>query len=67
MSRVGNVQMQEIGSGSQFMAQNELTAHFGLGNLTDNVAVRVTWPWLGKSVNISDVPPNSRLRVLAPP
>ncbi|XP_065179778.1 uncharacterized protein LOC135810229 [Sycon ciliatum] len=63
----GYTQMQEIGSGSQFMAQNELTAHFGLGNLTDNVAVRVTWPWLGKSVNISDVPPNSRLRVLAPP
>ena len=48
------------------MAQNELKTHFGLGKLTSNVEVRVVWPALGKELNISNVPPNSRLRVVPP-
>ncbi len=55
-------QMREIGVGSHFLGQSERVAHFGVGTGGEPVArLEVTWPSLGISRTIEDVPRNSRV------
>lgn len=65
---VGNnhTQTQEIGSSTHFLGQSSLSAHFGLGRDSGNVTVRVTWTSAPLQVTYTDVPPNTRLRVIKP-
>ena len=60
------MQTQEIGSSTHFLAQSEITAHFGLGSSTSNVTVHVTWPSVGSEIYINNVPVNTRLQVVQP-
>ena len=48
------------------MAQNEIEAHFGLGNRPGLVVVSVYWPSSDTFVNISGVATNQRLKVILP-
>ena len=54
-------QMWEIRNGESFLSQSEMTAHFGLGSLTDPVdLVTISWP-SGILQKFFDVAPNSLL------
>ncbi|XP_062515696.1 uncharacterized protein LOC134191133 isoform X2 [Corticium candelabrum] len=59
-------QTQEIGSGAHFMAQNEIEAHFGLGNNSDGVRLYVYWPSYNTHVTYTNVLPNNQLKVVLP-
>ena len=48
------------------MAQNELTAHFGLGANNANVTVKVTYPHRSDTVTITQVPVKKLLTVFEP-
>ncbi|XP_020605845.1 thyroid peroxidase-like [Orbicella faveolata] len=58
-------QTQEIGSSTHFLGQSSRVAHFGLGRNSGQVTVHVKW-LSGVTVTYSDVPPDTRLRVLQP-
>ncbi|KAL9953645.1 hypothetical protein ACROYT_G041095 [Oculina patagonica] len=58
-------QVQEIGSSTHFLGQSSRAAHFGLGRNSGQVTVNVTWP-SGVTITYSDVPPDTRLRVVHP-
>lgn len=48
------------------MAQNEIEAHFGLGDSSDSVMLYVYWPSHHTFVNYTGVVPNQRLKVILP-
>lgn len=48
------------------MAQNEMTAHFGLGPSNRTVTVKVTFPHKHDVVTVTDVPVNKLLTVYEP-
>ncbi len=57
----GPQQVREITGGSNFLSQNELTAHFGLGQQTEPVArLSIRWP-SGLLQVFKDLPVNSTL------
>ncbi|XP_065199427.1 uncharacterized protein LOC135831094 [Sycon ciliatum] len=66
-SQDGITQTQEIGSGSHFMAQNELTAHFGLGASQSDVTIKVTFPNQFSDTTYTNVSVNRLVRIMAPP
>ena len=56
-------QVREVGTGSHFLGQSELTAHFGLGQGNRPVdRVKIKWP-TGRVQVFRDVPRNSTLVV----
>lgn len=60
-------QIREIHSGSGFLGQSELTAHFGLGPGSDPVfEVRITWPGSQEEQVLRDVARNQVLTVVEP-
>lgn len=60
------LQTKEVGSETHFLGQSEITTHFGLGSETGNVNVKVTWPGGLFVVALTDVQPNTRIRVVKP-
>jgi hypothetical protein len=55
----------EIDGSSNYLAQSETTAHFGLGALNGNIdLIRIEWPVSGVVQEFSDVPPNQFLTVV---
>jgi hypothetical protein len=59
--------VREVRGGSNFLGQNEMIAHFGLGTLTGTVSeVRVRWPRAGNEQVLKDVPINQVLVVTEP-
>ncbi len=64
---LGPTQLREINANSNFMSQNEVVAHFGLGSgVTTIHSVRVDWPASGLSQTFVDVAPNQRLLIQEP-
>ena len=60
----GPVQLREVGVGSHFLGQSELTAHFGLGAVTGPVhEVTVQWPLSGATTVLHAVPRDATIRV----
>ena len=58
----GPVQMREMSANSNFMSQNELIAHFGLGPAVTSIhSLRVEWPVSGYVQWFSDVAANQLL------
>jgi hypothetical protein len=63
-SVVGDEMVREINAGSNFLSQNELTAHFGLGPNAGNVdAITVRWP-SGAVQELANVSPNQVLSLI---
>jgi len=63
----GPVQMRLISANSNFMSQDEITAHFGLGEGVRNIhSVRIEWPVTAIIQTLPDVPANQRIRVTEP-
>lgn len=60
------LQTQEIGSSTHYLGQSSHAAHFGLGQDSGNVTVKVRWPYVKMDVTYTNVTPNTRLRVLQP-
>ena len=58
-------QLREISGGSGFCSQNDLRAHFGLGNATNVEVVRIEWP-SGIVQELRDVPAKQTLTVTEP-
>jgi hypothetical protein len=55
----------EIDGSSNYLAQSETTAHFGLGALNGNIdLIRIEWPASGVVQEFSDVPPNQFLTIV---
>lgn len=58
--------VHEVSASSNYLAQNEITAHFGLGNAASIIdLVRIEWP-SGRTSELYDVQPNQTLTVLEP-
>ncbi|MEM8681078.1 MAG: ASPIC/UnbV domain-containing protein, partial [Planctomycetota bacterium] len=56
--------VREIDGGSNYLSQNDVIAHFGLGDLTDPIA-RITIQWSDGSTQVlEDVLPNQTLHVV---
>lgn len=64
-SMPGNVLVHEIDGGSNFLSQNQRTAHFGLGQQTQVDTIRIEWP-SGITQVLSDVSANTLLEVTEP-
>jgi len=58
-------QLREISGGSGYCSQNDLRAHFGLGNATNVEVMRIEWP-SGIVQELRDVPANQTLTVTEP-
>ena len=58
-------QLREISGGSGYCSQNDLRAHFGLGNATNVEVVRIEWP-SGIVQELRDVPAKQTLTVTEP-
>ena len=58
-------QLREISGGSGYCSQNDLRAHFGLGNATNVEIVRIEWP-SGIVQELRDVPAKQILTVTEP-
>ena len=59
--------VREIRAGSQYLAQSEMIAHFGLGEQAGPIAeVRVRWPTSGNVQVLTDVAPNQTLVIDEP-
>jgi uncharacterized membrane protein YraQ (UPF0718 family) len=61
----GATQIREVLSGSSYMGQNMLPAHFGLGKSAQVKSVTVRWP-SGAVQTITDVDSNQKLSVTEP-
>lgn len=59
-------QLREISGGSGYCSQNDLRAHFGLGDATQVDTLRIEWP-SGIVQELRDVPVNRILTVIEPP
>jgi hypothetical protein len=53
----GRRQLREVQSGSSYLAQNDLRAHFGLGAATRSERLEIRWPG-GATEVIADLPAN---------
>lgn len=63
----GVTQMREVTCNSNFMSQNEVIVHFGLGkNITTIHSVRVEWPASGLTQEFLGVAANQRLQIEEP-
>ena len=58
-------QLREISGGSGYCSQNDLRAHFGLGNATNVEVLRIEWP-SGIVQELRDVPAQQTLTVTEP-
>lgn len=58
----GERQMRVIDAGCNYISQDELSAHVGLGGATIVESLRIEWPD-GRVTTLTDVAPNQRLRV----
>ncbi len=58
-------QTRWIESGSNYLSQSEMSAHFGLGGLSSVAEIRVRWPD-GRTTTIADVGVNQTLTIAAP-
>jgi len=58
-------QLREISGGSGYCSQNDLRAHFGLGNATNVEVLRIEWP-SGIVQELRDVPAKQTLTVTEP-
>jgi hypothetical protein len=66
LSIQGDELWREVRAGSNFLSQNELLTHFGLGTSANTLAmVRITWP-SGAVQELFDVAINQRLSVTEP-
>ena len=61
----GTTQMRELQAGSNFLSQNPVEAHFGLGTIGTVDLIRIEWP-SGPATTLADVPANQFL-VIQPP
>ena len=60
----GPSMMYEVNGNSNYMSQNETTAHFGLGTHVGSVAeIRVHWPASGTTTIMRDVNPRKQIRI----
>jgi hypothetical protein len=59
-------QLREISGGSGYCSQNDMRAHFGLGNATNVDLVRIEWP-SGTVQELRNVAMNQILTVTEPP
>lgn len=58
------ISIWEVNAGSHYLAQSELTAHFGLGSDLQSVdAIKIHWP-SGAQQILHDVPTNTELSVI---
>ena len=63
----GDEMIREVSAGSHYLTQSEITAHFGLGDLTGTIdRVTIQWP-LGQQQILYDVTPNQVLAVTEVP
>lgn len=63
----GPAQVREVDGGSNYLAQNELVVHFGLGQLTGAVfELEVTWPVSGRKQIFKEIPRNQLLTIVEP-
>jgi hypothetical protein len=49
--------MREVQSGSSYLSQNDLRAHFGLGTATGSERMEIRWP-SGATEVVADLPAN---------
>ena len=65
----GPTQMREVSGGTNFMSQNDVVQHFGLGarSVTTIDRVRVVWPASGTETILVNVTPNQRLDITETP
>ena len=62
----GDEMIREVNASSHYLAQSEITAHFGLGDLTGTIdEVTITWP-SGAVTTLTDVTPNQLLAIMEP-
>lgn len=61
----GKTQMREVANGSNYLSNNPLEQHFGLGSAT-TATVRVVWPRTGQETLLENVAPNQFLVVGEP-
>ncbi|MBD5782468.1 CRTAC1 family protein [Pelagicoccus sp. NFK12] len=62
----GPVQLREVSASSHFLAQSEVTSHFGLGDFTGNAhQLTVRWP-SGVVQTLSNLPVDREIRILEP-
>jgi len=62
----GEIMVREIDGGSNFLSQNEMTAHFGLGFAATVDQIKVEWP-SGIVQNFSNISANTTLSIVEPP
>ncbi len=63
----GPVQIRLISANSNFMSQDEITAHFGLGEGVRNIhSIKIEWPVTAIIQTLLGVPANQRIRVTEP-
>jgi hypothetical protein len=55
-------QLREISGGTGYGSQNDLRAHFGLGDATNADAIRIEWP-SGNVRELTDIQPNQLLKL----
>lgn len=58
----GRRQLREVQSGSSYLAQNDLRAHFGLGSANRSERLEIRWP-SGATEVVEDLPANHLLTV----
>eukprot|EP00054_Salpingoeca_dolichothecata_P036914 m.9165 g.9165 ORF g.9165 m.9165 type:complete len:2512 (+) comp7145_c0_seq1:94-7629(+) len=59
-------QYKEHGVGAQYLAQDELISHFGLGDVASGIEVRVYWPFSDVTVTVKNVVADVELMVIKP-
>ncbi|MCB1120385.1 MAG: VCBS repeat-containing protein [Verrucomicrobiae bacterium] len=65
-SETGPVRYHELIGGNNFLSQNEMIIHFGLGDLGGDVfSIEIRWP-SGETQVLRSVPPNQELVVFEP-
>jgi hypothetical protein len=57
LTTAGRRQMREVESGSSYLGQNDLRAHFGLGTATRSERLEIRWP-NGATEVVTDLPAN---------
>jgi len=66
-TRDGPVQMHEVSASSNYMSQNDLTAHFGIGTADSIHLIRVEWPRGALVSELSDQAANQRILIVETP
>jgi hypothetical protein len=62
LSSGGRRQLREVQSGSSYLGQNDLRAHFGLGAATRSEQLEIRWP-NGTAEVVTDLPANHVITV----